>query len=145
MSIERVVVARRRMFSSAHLYRQKRFTPEENQRVFGLCYTDHGHGHNYVVEAFVIGPIDPKTKLVVNLADLDQILDSATQPLEHHHLNFDVPEFQDQVPTTENIALYLRDRIKSELEKLNSRLQAKLELQRLRLFETDDLWVEVWG
>lgn len=140
-----MVVARRRMFSSAHLYKQKRFTHEENKRVFGLCYTEHGHGHNYVVEAYIAGPIDPKTKLVMNLADLDKVLDSATQTLEHHHLNFDVPEFRDRVPTTENIALYLRDRIQSELKALNSNIQAKLELQRLRLFETDDLWVEVWG
>jgi len=133
------------MFSSAHLYKQKRFSHEENQRVFGLCYTEHGHGHNYVVEAFVSGPIDPNTKLVVNLNHLDRILDSATRPLEHHHLNFDVPEFLDLVPTTENIALYLRNRIKAELASLNSKLQGQLELQRLRLFETEDLWVEVWG
>lgn len=139
---EEIVIARRRLFSSAHFYRQNRFTPEENKRVFGLCYTPYGHGHNYVVEVFITGPIDPKTRLVMNLANLDRILKTATDPLEHHHINFDVPEFKDLVPTTENIALYLRERITTELLAFDP--TQNIKLQRLRLFETDDLWVEIW-
>ena len=139
--MDRVVIARRQMFSSAHFYRQEQFSDEENRRVFGLCYTKHGHGHNYVVEAFIDGPIDPKTKLVVNLADLDQILKDVTRPLEHHHLNHDVPEFAQCVPTTENIALYLAERIGNAVR---AHENGNLKLQRLRLYETDDIWAEVW-
>ena len=137
-SMENGLVARRRLFSSAHFYKQQKFTDAQNKAEFGACYTPHGHGHNYVVEAFVSGPIDPTTRLVVNLADLDVMLDAATSALEHRHLNYDVPELSTLVPTTENIALYLLKKINEELLKFPG-----LALDRLRLFETDDLWVEV--
>jgi 6-pyruvoyltetrahydropterin/6-carboxytetrahydropterin synthase len=136
---ERAIVARRRLFSSAHFYSQAQFNREQNLEHFGRCYTPYGHGHNYVVEAFIEGPIDPRTRLVMNLADLDEILIKVTDPLDHQHLNFDHPEFRDKVPTTENIALFLKREIAREL--LAS--HPGLFLNRLRLFETDDLWVEV--
>jgi 6-pyruvoyltetrahydropterin/6-carboxytetrahydropterin synthase len=136
---ERAIVARRRLFSSAHFYFQPRFTREQNLEHFGRCYTPHGHGHNYVIEAFVEGPIDSRTGLVMNLADLDQILFKVTDPLDHQHLNFDHAEFKDKVPTTENIALFLKREISNEL----AATHPGLRLNRLRLFETDDLWVEV--
>jgi 6-pyruvoyltetrahydropterin/6-carboxytetrahydropterin synthase len=141
--MERSLIARRLMFSAAHFYRQESFSDEKNRETFGLCYTPHGHGHNYVIEAFIDGPIDPDTKLVVNLTDLDRVLREATEPLEHRHLNFDVPEFKNssagKIPTSENIALYLRDRIIKALPSL----APNLKLNRLRLYETDALWVEV--
>lgn len=123
---------------------------EDNRRLFGACFTPHGHGHNYLLEVFVQGPIDPDTQLVINLKDLDRLLAKAVEPLDHHHLNFDVPEFQAKkkdstqdlsalVPTTENIALYLRNRIQD----LMKTLDPKFKLRKLRLNETDDLWVEV--
>jgi 6-pyruvoyltetrahydropterin/6-carboxytetrahydropterin synthase len=133
------IVARRRLFSSAHFYAQQRFSRDENLQHFGRCYTAYGHGHNYVLEAFIEGPIDPDTRLVMNLSDLDHLLWKVTDPLDHHHLNFDIQEFKEKVPTTENIALYL----KRELEKELQLSHPKLKLNRLRLFETDDLWVEI--
>lgn len=139
MNTDRALVARRILFSSAHFYRQESFSDDENRRVFGACYTPYGHGHNYVVEAYIEGQFDEQSRLVMNLNDLDRILKAAVAPLDHHHLNFDVPEFKTQVPTSENIALYLRARIRKELQDQSS----SLRLRRLKLYETDDLWVEV--
>ena len=123
-----VLVARRRAFSSAHFYHQEKFSEEENRDVFGRCFTPNGHGHNYVLEVFVAGPIDPETRLVVNLGDLDGILFRVTDPLDHHHLNFDIPEFATTVPTTENIAHYLRDKFIKELA-LHHPTQASASVQ----------------
>jgi 6-pyruvoyltetrahydropterin/6-carboxytetrahydropterin synthase len=154
-----VLVARRRAFSSAHFYHQEQFSEEKNLEVFGRCFTPNGHGHNYTLEVFVAGPIDPETRLVVNLADLDEILLRVTDPLDHHHLNFDIPEFAmvsttvsntvsnttsptsvpTMVPTTENIAHYLRDKFIKEL----ALHHPTLRLHSLRLFETDNLWAEI--
>lgn len=133
------LIARRHLFSTAHFYEQKRFSREENQRHFGACYTPHGHGHNYVIEAFVDGPVDPTTGLVMNVTDLDIVLKSACAPFDHHHINFDVPEFKDTIPTTENLAGYLFEKIKEGMAKL----APNLRLNRIRLFETDDIWAEV--
>lgn len=134
-----VSVSRKLEFSSAHFYRQEKFSQEENIRVFGACYTTYGHGHNYVLEATIIGAIDPQTRLVMNLADLDRILFEVTRPLDHHHLNFDMVHFKTLVPTTENIALYLAGEIRDRLKGFDP----KIKLSRIRLFEKDDLWVEV--
>ncbi len=134
----RATLARRVLFSSAHFYNQKQFTAEKNRETFGLCYTPYGHGHNYILEVFVSGPIDPHTKLVIDLADLDAMLKEVAALLDHRHLNFDIDEFKAKIPTTENIALYLHEAVLSRLK-----VWPTLKLDRLRLYETDDLWAEV--
>jgi 6-pyruvoyltetrahydropterin/6-carboxytetrahydropterin synthase len=129
-------MSRKVYFASAHRYFQREFSHEENQKVFGACYTDHGHGHNYVLEAFFEGPINPQTGLLVNLVDVDKILKGVIAPLDHHHLNFDVPYFKDVIPTTENIARYCFDKVLEGSKGLPARLY------KVRLFENEDLWVD---
>ncbi len=130
------VVARRRLFSTAHLYKQDAFSDEKNREVFGACYSAHGHGHNYILEIFVEGAIDSANGLVVNVNELDAIMKTACAPFDHLHISFDVPAFKGIIPTTEHLASYLFTHVKSELK----RVLPKLSLQRIRLFETDDLW-----
>jgi 6-pyruvoyltetrahydropterin/6-carboxytetrahydropterin synthase len=133
-----IYLSRRITFSSAHRYFQKNFSEEENKKIFGKCYTPFGHGHNYILEMTVGGEINPHTGMVVNLVDVDDILKKVTDPLDHHHLNFDVPAFKDLVPTTENICQYCF----SECLKL---LPNGIKLVRTRLYETDSLWADVYG
>lgn len=135
---ERPLIARRRVFSTAHFYEQKAYSPEQNQAVFGACYTPYGHGHNYTLEMFVEGPIDRETGLVVNVTDLDVILREVTAPFDHHHISFDVPAFKDKVPTTENLVTYFFGQMKTSLAKLHP----TLVLNRIRLYETDEIWAE---
>jgi 6-pyruvoyltetrahydropterin/6-carboxytetrahydropterin synthase len=137
--MKQTTVARRKLFSTAHLYRQSKFSHAENLAHFGACFSEHGHGHNYVIVVELAGEIDQQTGLIMNLTDLDQWLTDVVSPLDHHHVNFDVPEFQDTVPTTENLALYCRTRL---LRRLQTE-KAPLQLVSLKLYETDDLWVEI--
>jgi 6-pyruvoyltetrahydropterin/6-carboxytetrahydropterin synthase len=133
-------MARRSVFSCAHFYAQPQFSREKNLAVFGACFTDHGHGHNYTLEAHYEGPIDSSTGLLVNLIDIDVIMKSVTRELDHHHLNFDVDFFKSHVPTTEVMARYLFDGLLREQKKVLP--SAPLRLYKIRLFETEDLWVE---
>jgi 6-pyruvoyltetrahydropterin/6-carboxytetrahydropterin synthase len=133
-----IVLSRKISFAAAHRYYQKSFSEEENERVFGRCYTPHGHGHNYVLEVSVQGEVDPQTGMVINLVDLDTILKEVVDPLDHHHLNFDVPAFVELVPTTENIAWHCFSEIKKRLPK-------GVTLHRARLYESDDLWADYYG
>lgn len=130
------VIARRRLFSTAHIYKQDAFSEDKNREIFGACYSEHGHGHNYTLEIFVEGPIDSINGLVVNVNELDLILKKVCDPFDHKHINFDVPAFQNVVPTTENLASYFFTVTAHELKLA---LPA-LALNRIRLFETDDLW-----
>ncbi len=94
---------RRYVLSASHRLHSDTLTPEENQAAYGKCNNPHGHGHNYVVEVLVGGPVDRETGMVVNLAVLDEVVrNRVTDRFDHTNLNLD-PLFANRVPTTENL------------------------------------------
>ena len=122
-------------FSSAHLYERKSFTKKENQKIFGRCFSEHGHGHNYKIEVgFKISPTAKDSELINLEKSLKQRLVKLTNPLDFSHLNYMIPEFKDTVPTTENILLYFEEKL--------IRLKLKNKLVFIKLFETENLWSE---
>lgn len=125
------------IFSSAHFYEQKLWDEQRNREAFGACYTKYGHGHNYkVIAGFILNENSPSDSFLQKKRDSYQtILKKVCAVLDHQHLNFDIPAFADKNPTTENIALYLQEEL---LKVLPSNV-----LKSLRLYEMDDLWVEI--
>ena len=98
-------LSRRYHFSAAHRLHVDAFTPEQNAATFGKCNNPFGHGHNYVVEVTLSGPVDPVTGMVTNLADLDSFAQRNLLDLfDHANLNTLSP-FLDRVSTTENLAV----------------------------------------
>lgn len=94
---------RRYTLSASHRLHTDALTPDENRAAYGKCNNPHGHGHNYVVEVLVGGPIDPQTGMVINLVDLDAIVRThILDRFDHTNLNLD-PLFTSAVPTTENL------------------------------------------
>ena len=132
-----VLITRRFDFSSSHRYYRPEWTDEENQRVFGLCALPNGHGHNYTLEVSVSGEPDPMTGMVINLADLKSAVNDVLVRFDHKHLNLDTPYFQDDIPTTENLAVVLWRLIGEAL--------GSGRLARIRLYEAEDLFVEYSG
>lgn len=130
-------LARRRGFQCLHKYVVPEWTESANSSVFGACFTPHGHGHNYQLEAYIEGPMDPVTGMIMNLADVDRILKEAVEPLDGKHVNLEVPELKDQVPTTERLAHYLMSR-------LQPRFVGGVHLVKIRLYEYENLWVDLW-
>jgi 6-pyruvoyltetrahydropterin/6-carboxytetrahydropterin synthase len=59
------------------------------------------------------------------------------EEFDHRHLNKEIHEFRDKIPTTENLAIAIWHRLAG---KLNG-----AKLHRVRLYETDDLFVDVYG
>jgi 6-pyruvoyltetrahydropterin/6-carboxytetrahydropterin synthase len=108
----KVVLHRRYRFSASHRLHQPGWTEEENRRVYGKCANPHGHGHNYVLDVAMTGPVDPATGMVTNLADLDAFVErEALSELDHVYLNVQVQDFRSLVPTTENMCRVLFDRL----------------------------------
>jgi 6-pyruvoyltetrahydropterin/6-carboxytetrahydropterin synthase len=65
-----------------------------------------------VLEVSVRGPIDPASGRVADVAALDRLVsDHVLRVLDHKNLNVEVPEFATAVPTTENLAFAIRDRM----------------------------------
>ena len=133
-----IYITRKCEFSASHYYHNPKWTEEENRRVFGKCANLNGHGHNYTLEVTVKGDVDPITGFVVDLKELKEILNGeVVEAMDHRHLNKEVPEFASKIPTTENIAIAIWQRLKEKL------LVAKLH--RVRLYEMPDLFVDFYG
>src|SRR5688572_6647278 len=113
-------LTRRVTFAAAHRYRRPEWSDAENERVFGLCARPHYHGHTYTCDVTVRGAIDPTTGFCVDLAALDQVLETEVRArFDHRNINQDVPEFADGklVPTGENLARFIFERVERELPK----------------------------
>jgi 6-pyruvoyltetrahydropterin/6-carboxytetrahydropterin synthase len=131
-------VARRETFNSAHRLFKEGWSDEKNLEVFGKCSNPNYHGHNYVMETWVEGPIDPDTGYVIDLKILKQIIRTeVTDKFDHRNLNLDIPEFKGVNPTAENIA-------KIAWELMTKKLPSHLKLT-IRLWETENNIVEYSG
>jgi 6-pyruvoyltetrahydropterin/6-carboxytetrahydropterin synthase len=133
----KVVFGRRYRFAASHRLHTEELSEQENSRVFGKCNNPYGHGHNYVVEIHVSGPVDAATGMIVNLTDLDRFVErEVIEPFDHKSLNEDVEAFRAMVPTTENLC-------KEIYERLRGFPLAKLE--RVRIEETSNNAFEYAG
>ena len=113
-------LTRRISFSAAHRYSRPEWSNEKNTLTFGACAWPNFHGHSYVCDVTVGGPIDDITGFVVDLGVLDQILNrQVRERFDHRNINLDVPEFADGklVPTGENLARFIFERVDGELPK----------------------------
>src|SRR5438445_6282598 len=107
-----VYLTRKAEFSASHYYHNPDFTPEENQRIFGKCNNPHGHGHNYTLEVTLKGDVNPRSGFVVDLKQLKEILNrEVLDAMDHRFLNKEVPEFANRIPTTENLAITIWQRL----------------------------------
>jgi len=133
-----VYLTRKAEFSASHYYHNPAFTPEENARLFGKCNNPNGHGHNYTLEVTVKGAVDTRSGFVVDLKQLKDIMNrEVLDALDHRFLNKEVLEFLTQIPSTENIAIAIWRRLEPKLK--------SAKLHRVRLYETPDLFVDVFG
>src|SRR5580704_4696362 len=111
-----VYLTRKAEFSASHYYDNPEFSAEENRRIFGKCNNPNGHGHNYTLEVTVKGEVDPRSGFVVDLKQLKEILNrEVLDAMDHRFLNKEVPEFSTRIPTTENLAIAIWERLASKL------------------------------
>jgi 6-pyruvoyltetrahydropterin/6-carboxytetrahydropterin synthase len=113
-----VYLTRRAVFSASHRLHSPQLSDAENRQLFGKCNHPNGHGHNYVLEVTVRGEVDPKTGMVMNLADLKgAIAETIEAEVDHRYLNLDCPSFKGINPTTENLAMICWKLLSSKLPK----------------------------
>ena len=128
---------RRYMLSASHRLHSDALSAEENRAAYGKCDNPHGHGHNYVVEVLVGGPVDLETGMVVNLAALDEVVRKrVTECFDHTNLNLD-PLFAIRVPTTENLCRAVFGLLKDAMP--------AGELEYVRVEETENNFFECSG
>jgi 6-pyruvoyltetrahydropterin/6-carboxytetrahydropterin synthase len=133
-----IFLTRKAEFSAAHFYWNDAWSQEQNEQKFGKCANRNGHGHNYTLEVTVAGEVDPISGFVVDLKELKDILErEVVSVYDHRHLNFEVPEFQSRIPTTENIAISIWQRLDGKTP--------NAKLHRVRVYEMPDLFADYYG
>ena len=135
-----MVITRKVEFSASHICRRPELSEEENRLLYGMAANPRGHGHNYVLEVSLQGEPDPVTGMVLDLKELKEVLmRQVVDPYDHRFLNFEVPPFDRVVPTTENIARDIWQRLEPHLS------DGRRRLHSVRVYETPDLYVDYCG
>ena len=133
-----MLITRKAEFSASHVCSNPQLSQEENERLYGHESRPYGHGHNYVLEVTVRGDVDPVHGMVLDLKELKEIIrENVLDIYDHRFLNREVPPFDKVVPTAENIAGDIWQRLSDPVGKLGPTLHS------IRLHESDDLFVEV--
>ena len=134
-----MLITRRVEFSASHVCRKPGASDEENRALYGSASNPLGHGHNYVLEVTLDGTPDPVTGMVFDLKELKDVLNQeVVDPMDHRFLNYEVKPFDTLVPTVENVAIEIWNR-------LAPRFNGSTKLRNVRLFETEDLFVDYSG
>ena len=128
---------RRYMLSASHRLHTLALSDDDNRAAYGKCNNRFGHGHNYSVEVLIGGPVDEQTGMVINLADLDEVVQrKVLDRFDHVNLNLDLL-FENLVPTTENLC-------KAVFQILKGALPA-MELVHVRVEETENNFFQCLG
>lgn len=126
-------------FSAAHRLALPELSLQENQEIYGKCARPHGHGHNYHLEVSVVGEIDARTGMIVDLVALQKAIDEhIVEVFDHTFLNKDVPYFAEVVPTAENIAVYISQVLQEPISRLG------VELDKIKLIESPNNSCEIY-
>ena len=134
----RVTISRKAHFNAAHRLYRKDWSDAQNNFIFGKCSNPHYHGHNYELIAHISGEIDPETGYVMDMKVLkDLIKEKIEDAFDHKNLNEEVPEFLDLIPTAENMAIVI-------YQKLIPHLNEKHDLS-VTLYETPRNYVTFSG
>lgn len=130
------ILARKIQFSCARRLYLEDKSEEENQSLFGKWTSRFGTGNNFILEASVQGELTAESGMIISIHDLNEVLKSSICDLDGRFLNEEVTEFKDTLPTTENIATLLFQRIESQLPK-------NVKLEKIRLNDSEQSWIEI--
>jgi 6-pyruvoyltetrahydropterin/6-carboxytetrahydropterin synthase len=89
------------------------FSAAHNLRDYdGAC--ERLHGHNWQVEVFVRAVALGAGGMVLDFRILREEVDEVLEDLDHQYLN-DLPHFQKEEPSSENIARYIYEALEARL------------------------------
>lgn len=140
MAAKRIVYVTRKMhFNAAHKLYNPAWSEEKNNEVFGKCANHNWHGHNFDLYVTVKGDPSDETGFVMDLKKLKVVLEEkVVSKLDHSNLNMDVDFLKDIMPSIENIAIKIWEEIENDLP-------AGVSLHCVKLYETENQYVEYFG
>lgn len=126
-----MLLTRKYEFAASHRLHSPFLTDAENRELFGKCNYAFGHGHNYVLEVTVSGPVNPCSGQILPIEQLDAVVHrEVVDRYDHRHFNHDVPDLQGMIPSTEVVTQVI-------WERLVDKIPAPARLERVLLQETE--------
>jgi 6-pyruvoyltetrahydropterin/6-carboxytetrahydropterin synthase len=123
-------------FSASHRLHNPALSDEENRETFGKCNNPLSHGHNYDLQVTLLGTPDASGQLIDLPAFERTVAETVIERLDHKHLNAEVPEFRDVIPSVENIAKVIYRLLSPKLKTDHSKLAS------VTVWETPKTWCE---
>jgi 6-pyruvoyltetrahydropterin/6-carboxytetrahydropterin synthase len=134
-----VYITRIEHFNAAHKLFNPNWSKEKNEEVFGKCANENWHGHNFNLHVTVKGEPNPDTGFVFDAKRLSIIIkEHVTDILDHKNLNVEVPFLKDKICSIENLVIGIWNQ-------LVQNMPADVTLHRLKLYETEKIYVEYFG
>ncbi len=118
-------------FSAARRTMSPRLSEVENARLFGRATSTHGHNYRARL-TFRAKELSWEAPLV-GYQEIDSCLRALHNALDHRYLN-ELAELKNRPITTESLAGYLYEQVNASMPLLH----------RVRLYERDDFFAEVW-
>lgn len=113
----RSTMVRKAHFNAAHKLHINEWSDKKNREVFGLCNSPNFHGHNYKMEIYVSGEVDPITGYLFDLKLLKDIIKEEIEDrYDHKNLNLDVDDFKEMQPSTENMAFMIHKLLRARID-----------------------------
>ena len=125
-----ISVTRKEHFNCAHRLHNPNWSDEKNASFYGKCNNPNYHGHNYNLEVTITGALNEESGYLIDMKLLSDIIkEEILIPFDHKNLNLDVEDFKNLIPTAENMAIVMYN-------KLKSRLDNHFEI-KIKLYETE--------
>ena len=119
-----------------HKYGNDHWSYEKNLEVFVKDFNNHGH--NYILEVSVTGPVNPDTGWLVDLPRLNKVVKSnVVDVLDHSQIEKDIEWFKDKQPSSEVLVVWIWDQIVKDFK--------EVKLHRIRLVETFTIHTDYYG
>jgi len=96
------------------------------------------HGHHWVLEVEVEGPVNPASGMVIDFARLKILVNNTVVDLLDHTCLNDLDQSFSENPTCENILMQIWARLVFAEDR-----PVSVSLKRLRLYETPDSYAEI--
>ena len=130
------ILTKKYHFCASHKYGNDHWSDEKNLEVFGKDFNNHGH--NYILEVSVTGPINPDTGWLVDLQRLNKVVKSnVVDVLDHSQIEKDIDWFKDKQPSSEVLVVWIWNQIIKDFK--------EAKLHRIRLVETFTIHTDYYG
>jgi len=134
-----VYITRIEHFNAAHKLFNPTWSREKNDEVFGKCANENWHGHNFNLHVTVKGTPSEETGFVFDAKKLSIIIkEHVTDLIDHKNLNVEVEFLKGKICSIENLVTGIWNQLQPQMPE-------NVTLHRLKLYETDKIYVEYFG